>query len=92
MARRQSAVTTNNLTARVPPRRDAAKPRDETGSPSRQRSVPDGDAKVLIKTFFESRHGTAVYASDIADELHFEYDRALRLIEELETDGKIARV
>jgi hypothetical protein len=33
-----------------------------------------------------------VYPSDIADELQIEYDRAVRLIEGLVTDGQVARV
>ena len=45
-----------------------------------------------IKGYVEDRHGTTVYPSDVADDLRIEYDRAVRVIEELETDGQVARV
>jgi len=92
MAKQQSAAVTEDPGARIAPRRDAAKPPAKSGLPSLRRSAPDGETKVAIKTYFESRHGKTVYPSDVADELRIEYARAVRLIEELETDGQIARV
>jgi hypothetical protein len=58
----------------------------------RARPMSDEKAKTKIKEHFENHHGEVVYPSDIADELRLDYDRARRLISELEADGQIARV
>jgi hypothetical protein len=52
----------------------------------------DGELKVRIKAYFEARHGQTVYPSDVAEELPIDYDRAVKLIGELERDGQVARV
>jgi hypothetical protein len=57
----------------------------------RGRAITDTDAKAAIKAYFEKRHGETVYPSEIADELHLDYDRALRLIGELESDGQVTK-
>ena len=92
MAKQQSVTAIEDPAAPVGSGRYALKTRDKSNLPSNRRSLPDGEAKVRIKGYFEDRHGTTVYPSDVADDLRIEYDRAVRLIEELETDGQVARV
>jgi hypothetical protein len=92
MTKQHSAAAVKDPTARTMSRRSAVKSRDDTGLPARRRSIPDDEAKVRIKTYFEDRHGKTIYPSDVADDLRIEYIRAVRLIEELETDGQVARV
>jgi hypothetical protein len=75
------------LTRRIARQQSAAK----TGPKSRGKPIPDDEAKARIKAHFENKHGQTVYPSDVADEIRLDYDRVLRLITELESDGKITR-
>jgi Mg2+ and Co2+ transporter CorA len=71
---------------------------EERGANSRRRAKSiqvqqsDRDIKKMIKKFFEKRHGETIYPSDIADELQMDYDRIVRLVRDLENDGKIAKI
>jgi hypothetical protein len=63
MANRRSAAAINNLATRVASRRDVLRPRGDVGTPRSQRSIPDSEAKVRSKKYFENRHGkTSVIA------------------------------
>jgi hypothetical protein len=57
-----------------------------------ERGISDAVAKEEIKAYFEQRHGETVYPSDVAEDLDLDYDRTIRLIGELESDGRVARV
>jgi hypothetical protein len=63
----------------------------KSGFRSRHRDIPDEHAKTKIKAYFEDRHGKIVYPSDVAEDLHLDYDQTVRLINELENDGQVAR-
>jgi hypothetical protein len=54
------------------------------------RRVPDDQAKREIKTLFEDRHGEVLFPSDVAEELNLEYGLVVRLLTDLESEGKIA--
>lgn len=54
--------------------------------------ISEDSAKQAIKAYFEARHGDTVYPSDVADALNLDYDNVVRLIGELERDGRVARV
>jgi hypothetical protein len=57
----------------------------------RRKNLSNLNLKRLIKDHFDARDGLTIYPSDIAAELQIGYDRVLRLIKELENDGKISR-
>jgi hypothetical protein len=67
---------------------------DAAGSNSRRRKVSkmtDDAARSKIKDFFEARHGETLYPSDVADDIGLDYERAVRLIHELEENGQVTR-
>jgi transcriptional regulator with AAA-type ATPase domain len=85
----RAAVT--ELTELIGLQRDAAEAR---GKPVRilpKKAISDDAAKAKIKAYFEQRHGQTVYPSDVAEELRLEYSRTVRLINELESNGQVAR-
>lgn len=72
---------------------DGVIPKPHATSPTQsRRRISNKQAKTLIKAIFENKHGETIYPSDIAAELEINYERALKLITELEADGKIARI
>lgn len=58
----------------------------------RKPRVSDDTAKQAIKAYFNQRHGETLFPSDVADHLQIDYDTTVRLIGELERDGRVARV
>jgi hypothetical protein len=96
------AVAVGSLTAEIAQLRAAvqmlseklASFEDAASSKGRRRKVPkvtDAAARSKIKDFFEARHGETVYPSDVADDVGLDYERAVRLIHELEENGQVTR-
>jgi len=53
------------------------------------RDITDEQAKEEIKKWFEDRHGEILFPSDVADELSLDYDVVVRLLTDLENEGKV---
>jgi cell division protein FtsB len=53
------------------------------------RSIPDEEARKEIKQLFETMHGEVIFPSEIAAELHLDYELVVRLLTDLENEGSI---
>ena len=72
--------------------REVAELRDVVGLKEPEiRSVSRAQAKKEIKAYFEKHDGETVFPSDVAEALTLDYDLVVELIDELETNGQIAK-
>jgi hypothetical protein len=53
------------------------------------REISDAEAKAEIKNIFDSHNGEVLYPSDVAHQLNLDYDTVVRLLDELEAEGRI---
>jgi hypothetical protein len=65
----------------------------EIGSPINEiRRVDDEQARREIKELFDTKHGETIFPSEVAEELHLDYDTVTRLLSDLENEGQIKSV
>jgi hypothetical protein len=72
--------------------REVAELRESIGvSELPARKVSRAQCKKEICAYFETHHGETFYPSDLADELRLDYGTVRDIIDELETEGEIAK-